>query len=202
LIANKFGYKPGKYTLAQIALALGMKKSASGKSKITSQTEITTAANKKAIYKLMKGIGYRSGSHSTDDELNWLHDNEVIIRKSDGAILQPFNSGDMVFTSTQSENLWRLSKLSTDAIKQMVANPDMSKFITPRPVNVTPANNTNQSLHIDSLITINGNADQQTVADIREIADQLIKNRDFNKNVTNMLTKNMTREAAKIGYRR
>ena len=147
--------------------------------------------------------GYRKGSFSTDDELNWLHDNEVVIRKSDGAILQPFNSGDMVFTSKMSENLWKMAQIPTETIKGMMSNPDMSKFIMPGitdKVNNNTQNN-NQQIHFDSLITINGNADQQTVADIREIAEQLIKSRDFGKNMTNVVTKNMTREAAKAGYR-
>lgn len=162
--------------------------------------------NKKTYKSVVKNklskLGYRKGSFSTDDELNWLHDNEVVIRKSDGAILQPFNSGDMVFTSKMSENLWKMAQIPTETVKAMVANPDMSKFSMPSITDkVNNTQNNNQQIHFDSLITINGNADQQTVADIREIAEQLIKSRDFGKNMTNVVTKNMTREAAKAGYR-
>lgn len=199
LIVDKFSLLPGDYTFAQIAMLFGIK-TASGKN-MTSTTKVTNDKTKEEIRKALKGIGYRKGSKSTEDELNWLHNKEVIVRKSDGAILQPFNSGDMVFTSKQSENLWKMSQVDPNIIKKMVANPDMSKFIQPGITNVQKAENNNQTIHIDSLITINGNADQQTVADIKQIAEELVKNRDFKKNVTNFVTKDMSREASKAGYR-
>lgn len=199
LIVDKFSLLPGDYTYAQIAMLFGIK-TASGKN-MTAKTKVTNDKTKEEIRKALKGIGYRKGSKSTEDELNWLHNKEVIVRKSDGAILQPFNSGDMVFTSKQSENLWKMSQVDPNTIKQMVANPDMSKFIQPGITNVQKAENNNQTIHIDSLITINGNADQQTVADIKQIAEELVKNRDFKKNVTNFVTKDMSREASKAGYR-
>jgi len=150
----------------------------------------------------LSASGYAKGSKSTKDELNWLHDSEVIIRKSDGAILQPFNSGDMVFTSKQSENLWKMSQLPAETIKQMVANPDMSKFIQPGITDrLATTENNNQTIHFDSLITINGNADEQTVMDIQQIAEALISNRNFKQNVTKFVTKDLTRDAKKAGYR-
>jgi len=151
----------------------------------------------------MGSTGFKKGSKSIpEDELNWLHDSEVIIRKSDGAILQPFNSGDMVFTSKQSENLWKMSQLPAETIKQMVANPDMSKFIQPGITDrVATTENNNQTIHFDSLITINGNADEQTVMDIQQIAEALISNRNFKQNVTKFVTKDLTRDAKKAGYR-
>lgn len=199
LIVDKFSLLPGDYTFAQLAMLFGIK-TAAGKN-MTSTTKVTNDKTKEEIRKALKGIGYRKGSKSTEDELNWLHNKEVVVRKSDGAILQPFNSGDMVFTSKQSENLWKMSQVDPNIIKQMVANPDMSKFIQPGITNVQKAENNNQTIHIDSLITINGNADQQTVADIKQIAEELVKNRDFKKNVTNFVTKDMSREASKAGYR-
>ena len=149
-----------------------------------------------------KKLGYRKGSKSTDDELNWLHDSEVIIRKSDGAILQPFNSGDMVFTSKQSKNLWEMSQIPMETIQEMVAHPDMSKY---KQVGISDkfvsGGNTTQNIHFDSLITINGNADQQTVNDIKEIAQALVSNRNFQQNVTKFVTRDFTREGKKLGYR-
>lgn len=160
-----------------------------------------TSAQKDKLLKALQAAGYRKGTSNADDELNWLHDSEVIIRKSDGAILQPFNAGDMVFTSKQSENLWKMSQIPLDTIKDMVANPDMSKFIQPGITDrVGRVENNNQQIHIDSLIRIDGNADQQTVADIQQIANALINSRDFKKNLGNYVTKEMTREARKSGY--
>ena len=111
----------------------------------------------------------------------------------------------MVFTSKQSENLWKMSQVDPDVIKKMVSEVDMNKFIMPgisdKFTGRTETNNNNQSIHFDSLITINGNADQQTVADLQQIAQSLVNNREFKSNVIKFVTKDMTREAAKAGYR-
>lgn len=165
-----------------------------------------TEKEKTNLYNAMKKKGYSKGSkYIDDDELNWLHNKEVVIRKSDGAILQPFNAGDMVFTSKQSENLWKMSQVDPDVIKKMVSDVDMNKFIMPgisdKLAGRTENNNNNQTIHFDSLITINGNADQQTVADLQQIAQGLVNNREFKSNVIKFVTKDMTREAAKAGYR-
>lgn len=56
--------------------------------------------------------GYASGSKSIKkDELAWTQENgnEVIIRKSDGAMLTPLGRGDMVFDKDASKNLWDLA---------------------------------------------------------------------------------------------
>lgn len=56
--------------------------------------------------------GYASGSKSINkDELAWTQENgnEVIIRKSDGAMLTPLGRGDMVFDKDASKNLWDLA---------------------------------------------------------------------------------------------
>lgn len=208
--------KNDQATIAKIATYLANKNLKSKNGKVTDKSKkevsdsiytaiakILDVKNKKKTIKAeLKRLGYRKGSHSTDDEMNWLHDSEVIIRKSDGAILQPFNSGDMVFNSKMSENLWKMAQIPTETVKAMVANPDMSKFNMPGITDrINKTENNNQQIHIDSLITINGNADQQTVADIKQIARELTNSRDFQKNMTNMVTKEMTREAVKAGYR-
>ena len=200
-IVEKFGYAPNNSVYTKIANLLGVKVS---KTVTNSEKNKILEALKKAGYSQFKG--YKKGAKSIkDDELNWLHDSEVVIRKSDGAILQPFNAGDMVFTSKQSENLWKMSQVDTDVIKKMVSEVDMNKFIMPgisdKFTGRTETNNNNQSIHFDSLITINGNADQQTVADLQQIAQGLVNNREFKSNVIKFVTKDMTREAAKAGYR-
>ena len=148
--------------------------------------------------------GYAKGSRRTKDELNWLHDSEVVIRKSDGAILQPFNAGDMVFTSKQSENLWKMSQIPIEQIQAMVRNTDMSKFTTPgirKEFSGMTSGGNVQEIHFDSLITINGNATQETVDKIEQIAQALMQNRNFKSNLTNIVTKDLARESKKAGYR-
>lgn len=198
-LVNEFGYAPNNTVYTKLANALGVSVS---KTVTNSEKTKILEALKKAGYSKLKG--YRKGSHSIlEDELNWLHDKEVVVRKSDGAILQPFNAGDMVFTSKQSENLWKMSQISPDIIKKMIANPDMSKYKQPGITDKFGAytHNENQTIHFDSLITINGNADQQTVADLQQIAQGLVNNREFKSNVIKFVTRDMTREAAKAGYR-
>ena len=194
-VIAKFGYDIGDYKNNTITQKLGELFG-------ISLPKTTTADARNLLYNVMNNAGFRKGAKSTDDELNWLHDSEVVIRKSDGAILQPFNAGDMVFTSKQSENLWKMSQIPLDKIKEMVANPDMSKFIQPGITDrVSTTENNNQQIHFDSLITINGNADHDTVMDLQQIASALINNRDFKKNLSNYVTKDLTREAAKSGFR-
>ena len=56
--------------------------------------------------------GYASGSKSINkDKIAWTQENgnEVIIRKSDGAMLTPLGRGDMVFDKDASKNLWDLA---------------------------------------------------------------------------------------------
>ena len=52
--------------------------------------------------------------------------------------------------------------------------PDMSAY---KPVEPKMTVNNNSSIQIGSLITINGDADQNTVNQIREIAESLVKNK-------------------------
>ena len=149
-------------------------------------------------------IGYRKGSKSTKDELNWLHDSEVVIRKTDGAILQPFNAGDMVFTSKQSENLWKMSQIPIETIKNMVANPDMSKFVQPGLANKLQRNEPSGQVvnyYYDSLIHIDGNVDADMVDKIEELAQRLLKNKNFMQGQYKYTTKELTREANKLGYK-
>ena len=57
--------------------------------------------------------GYKTGSRYIDkDQLAWTQENgnEIIYRKSDGAMLTPLSVGDKVFTQEMSQNLWELAK--------------------------------------------------------------------------------------------
>ncbi|MBQ8233990.1 MAG: hypothetical protein IJZ36_00220, partial [Bacilli bacterium] len=54
---------------------------------------------------------YKRGTNNVLRSLSdWVHEGEIVYRASDGAILQPFNSGDKVFTKEMSDNLWNIAK--------------------------------------------------------------------------------------------
>ena len=82
--------------------------------------------------------------------------------------------------------------------KLQLQMPDMSSYKIPEvKQNVT----NNSEIHIDSLITINGNADQNTVDQIRQIAQQLISDKRFQENVTQFVSQRQARDARMSGMR-
>ena len=57
--------------------------------------------------------GYATGiSRVPSNQLAWTQEkgSELIFRRSDGAMLTPLGSGDMVFTNSMSRTLWELAK--------------------------------------------------------------------------------------------
>lgn len=71
-----------------------------------------TAKQNNAMIELMKKNGYKIGSKSTDDELNWIHPNEILYRASDGGMLHTFGNGDKVFTEDMANNLWNIAQMN------------------------------------------------------------------------------------------
>lgn len=83
--------------------------------------------NDAAILEKMKFLGFAKGSHGIlRNQLAWTQENggEIILRKSDGALLTPLGKGDKVFTNEMSENLWKLSQMNP----VQVSLPTMPKF--------------------------------------------------------------------------
>lgn len=67
----------------------------------------------KELNNLNKKYGYATGSSGIkNNQLAWTQEkgSEIIFRKTDGAMLTPLNTGDMVFTADMSKNLWDLAK--------------------------------------------------------------------------------------------
>lgn len=57
--------------------------------------------------------GYTKGSKKIDqNQLAWTQENgnEIIYRSTDGALLTPLGSGDMVFTNEMAQKLWEMAK--------------------------------------------------------------------------------------------
>ena len=67
----------------------------------------------KEASKSRKFKGFAKGSrHISKNQWAWTQENatELIYRSSDGAILTPLSTGDMVFTHEMSENLWKIAQ--------------------------------------------------------------------------------------------
>lgn len=85
---------------------------------------------------VVKGKGFASGSkYVKKDQLAYTQEKgqEVIYRKSDGAMLTPLGKGDKVFTNAMTENLWKLAQMNI---------PDMINSAMSQPI----VQNTNQNI--------------------------------------------------------
>lgn len=111
-----------------------------------------------------------------------------IITTSKGTFV-PFTGGEGVIPADLTKNLIKMAVLMKDG-KLKLQMPDMSNYKIPELKQNVTANN---DIHFDSLITINGNADENTVDQIKEIAQNLVKNKQFQENVTKFVS---TRQAA------
>ena len=59
----------------------------------------------------LKSAGYKSGSsYIPHNQSNWVHEDELVYRASDGGLLIPLGSGDKVFTKEMSDKLWNMAK--------------------------------------------------------------------------------------------
>ena len=67
--------------------------------------------------------GFAIGSHRiSKDQVGWTNERgqELLYRKSSGAIMTPLNSGDKVFTNEMADNLWAMSQ--SGGLESLVKN--------------------------------------------------------------------------------
>lgn len=111
------------------------------------------AKDKKGYAKGTTSIPY-TGSH-------WTHSGELLVRK-DGAYLTPLSKGDGVIPANLTENLMKWGAI------------DPSSFLVN--MNKVPTANTTQNVtynnSYDSLLTVNGNVDKDTLPELKEILKQ------------------------------
>lgn len=117
----------------------------------------------------------------------WEEGPEIITTKKGTFV--PFTGGEGVIPADLTKNLVKMALLIKDGGFELKM-PDMSGYKIPEPKQEVTSNS---EINIGSLITINGNADQTTVDQIKEIAQNLVKNRQFQENVTKFVS---TRQAA------
>lgn len=152
----------------------------------------------------MKNQGYRSGSKKIKkDELAWTNENyknigpEMIVRKSDGAILTPLKANDSVIPANLAENLFKWGAISPD---KFLSNPFLGKM-GDMPNNATVNNSVDQNveLHFDSLFNIQGDVTSDVMDRLEDLGKALTSNRNFQQNVVKFVTKDFVRESKKQG---
>lgn len=96
-IATKYGRTATNAMYGRLGEELGVK---------TSKTP--TSAQKNAILKKLKEKGFASGTKwIKEDDNYWVHDGEILVRKSDNATLKTLNTGDGVIPANLTENLMK-----------------------------------------------------------------------------------------------
>lgn len=138
--------------------------------------------------------GYKTGSRNIDKEqLAWTQEDgrELIMRKSDGAMLTKLNPGDAVAPNDLTENLFKWGEVNPQTFFANAIN------MTPNiPVIPNAEQNVSIEQHYDSLIHIEGNVDQGVLADLKTYEKDFL-DKSY-KYTTNMIAK----DCQKVGIRR
>ena len=113
--------------------------------------------------------GYANGNKRVKkDELAWTQENgsEIIVRKSDGAILTPLKSGDGVIPNNLTENLFEWGKNTP--------NEFIDKLGVKSVQNIPTSNNNTPSINIeyDSLLNVQGDVTRDTLPSLQNILKQ------------------------------
>ncbi len=113
-IVKKYGHVPTNSIYTKLAKELSVKVS-----------KTVTSAQKNEILKKLKAKGYRSGGRIWDD-LTWMDEElgttgpEMIVRKSDNAILTRTKPGDEIINARTAANLVQIGRYNMDDLRQMV----------------------------------------------------------------------------------
>lgn len=160
-----------------------------------------TNANKAKMLELLKAHGYKAGSKRIPiDEMAWTNEDwkkdgsELIISKRDGAILTPLKAGDSVIPANLAENLFKWGAI----------NPSMlqDKFVSKLPNFSSMSTNMQTPVTIESIITVNGNVDENVMPQLEELGKQLANNLNFQRDMTKVISHNLYKDAKKQGYRK
>ena len=135
------------------------------------------------MLKIMKDAGYKKGSRSIpEDKMSWIHEDEVVFRKSDGAMLMPLNSGDTVFNKDMVGGLWNLAKeeeLPLDVIQPL--NPLTASLNNLDHLPKTTLPNTTPKQNVTNIsfgdIQMHGVNDPKTFA--KQLKHELLYNHDI-----------------------
>lgn len=147
---------------------------------------------------------YASGTKRVGKDMNaWTNEDwenlgaEMIVRKSDGAILTPLKANDSVIPANLADNLFKWGAISPD---KFLSNPFLGKMgDMPSNANVTNQVDQKVEMHFDSLFTIQGDVNADVMDRLEEFGKALTSDRNFQQNVVKFVTKDFVRESKKQG---
>ena len=139
-----------------------------------------------------KKAGYKKGVYNLkQNELAWTQEDnkqEVIIRKSDGAILTPLLKGDSVLNNNATSNLW-----------DMTNNP--SKFINDNLASNVDISNGNNISNGNVNNEINMNITLPNVKNYNEFVSQLQKDSKFERMIQDMTVNQLSGKSSLNKFR-
>ena len=108
-IVTHYGRQPSNAMYKKLAAALGVKVS----DKITN-------AQKQKILNALKKKGYRSGTRRLDEDFAWMDEegagSEMLVRKTDGAILTRAKKGDAIIPADLTDNLFSWGRVAPEEL--------------------------------------------------------------------------------------
>lgn len=134
------------------------------------------------------------------DQLAWTNENwqkdgsELIISKRDGAILTPLKAGDSVIPANLVDNLYKWGAIDPSMLQD--------KFVSKLPNFSSMSTNMQTPVTIESIITVNGNVDENVMPQLEELGKQLANNLNFQRDMTKVISHNLYKDAKKQGYRK
>ncbi|QEK18050.1 hypothetical protein LAJLEIBI_02065 [[Clostridium] hylemonae DSM 15053] len=120
----------------------------------------------------MRSAGYRRGTRSVPiSGPDFIHDGELVIRKSDGGILVPLQRGDGVIPSGLTENLWDLAERAP----QLLSDAGLYLPLPAAATHASREHTLNAQFSFGTLLNIEGNADKDIVDELKSALPALGK---------------------------
>ena len=120
----------------------------------------------------MRSAGYRRGTRSVPiSGPDFIHDGELVIRKSDGGILVPLQRGDGVIPSGLTENLWDLAERAP----QLLSDAGLYLPLPAAATHASREHTVNAQFNFGTLLNIEGNADKDIVDELKSALPALGK---------------------------
>ena len=142
--------------------------------------------------KLSQLKGYASGSKSIpSDQYGWTQElgTESLIRKRDGAIVTPFERGDMVLDADATKNLWDMMNNPSGFINGVI-DDELSSPVSSMGIGSNTVNNFDN-------ITF----DLPDVADSKQFMNEMINNRKFEQLIRTMTADRMSGKSSVSKYK-
>ena len=140
----------------------------------------------------MKGMGYQKGTSHAKEGYHWTQEDggEIVVRKSDGAMLLPLQDGDMVFNNESTRRLYELSQNPEAYFRKYNVNPEAMKTTPVFEFKMPEMNNTAGNINTSYTnspsvnvgdVNITCNEVQNAKELMEDVVDGLIQHTRFNK---------------------